>query len=60
MIKDKYLTTPEAAKLLGFSEDHIRHLIQTGAIKAEKLANRWLIKACAIKGITRQRSRKES
>lgn len=60
MIKDKYLTTPEAAKLLGFSEDYIRHLIYSGKIKAEKIANRWVIKSNAVTKIKRERFKREA
>ena len=60
MIKDKYFSTAEAANFLGFSIDHVRTLITQGRIKAEKVGRDWMIKACALKGITRQRKRKET
>jgi len=60
MIKDKYCSTAEAAKLLGFTIDHVRTLINQGRIKAEKVGRDWMIKATSLKGITRQRKRKES
>lgn len=59
MIKDRYFTTVEAGKLLGFTPDHVRHLIVTGFIKAEKIGKSWLIELRAMKGITRKRSIKK-
>jgi excisionase family DNA binding protein len=59
MIKDKYLSCNEAATLLGFTADHIRRMISKGRIKAEKVGRDWMIKATALKGITRLRKRKE-
>jgi excisionase family DNA binding protein len=59
MIKDKYLTTKEAALLIGFSSDYVRRLVSTGKIKAEKLGKVWLIKPSSLLKIKRQRKKKE-
>ncbi len=56
MIKDKYLTSAQAAKLLGFTSDYVRRLITSGKIKAEKVGRNWLLSPVAIKGIKRQRN----
>lgn len=43
MIKNKYLTTAEAAEFLGFSQCHIRLFIRSGQIKAQKAGRTWII-----------------
>ena len=57
MIKNRvgYLTSNETAKLLGFSQAHVRRLIMNGIIKAEKLGHNWLIKPKDIANIKRRR-----
>jgi excisionase family DNA binding protein len=57
MIKNRtdYLTSSEAARLLGFTPDHIRNLIYLGKIKAEKLGRNWIIQKKNLEKITRQR-----
>ena len=51
MIKDKYLTSKEVAKILGYVPAHIRRLIIQGKIKAEKIGHTWLISSKAISHI---------
>jgi excisionase family DNA binding protein len=58
MLRDKYLSTQEAAKLLGFTADHIRRLILQDHIKAEKIGNSWMIKPKDIANIKRRRKPK--
>jgi excisionase family DNA binding protein len=57
MIKNKsnYVTSAEAAELLGFSRDHVRKLIIQGRIKAEKLGRNWIIEKKNLDKIHRQR-----
>jgi excisionase family DNA binding protein len=57
MIKNKemYLTSAEAAKVLNFSEDHIRKLIAQGKMKAEKFGRNWVIDIRDLKDVKRQR-----
>lgn len=50
-----YLTSKEAAAIIGVSHDHIRRLIRDGKIKAEKLGHNWLIQRVVAKKIKRQR-----
>lgn len=57
-ISDKYLTTAEAARLLGFTPDYVRQLIQDGKIKVEKIAGNYVMLPTALKGLERQRARK--
>lgn len=54
-LKDKFLTSFEAAKLLGFTPDHVRRLILTGKIKAEKIGHNWLINPRDLRGVKRLR-----
>ena len=56
MIKGKYLTSAEVAKITGFSPDHIRRLILQGKIKAEKCGHSWLVAQKELKTIKRQRA----
>lgn len=57
MIKNRsnYLTSFEAAALLGFTADHVRRLIARGKIKAEKLGHNWIIPKKSLNKIHRQR-----
>lgn len=50
-----YLTSLEAANILGFTPDHIRKLIASGKLKAEKLGHNWLIKMKDLSKIKRKR-----
>jgi excisionase family DNA binding protein len=60
MIKNlNYLTSHEAARLLGFCPDHVRRLILQGKIKAVKLGHSWLIKPSDLKKVKRLRKQKE-
>ena len=42
-IQQEYVTSPEAARILGIKPFSIHALIRDGRIPAVKLANRWLI-----------------
>lgn len=57
--RNKLITSAMAAKILGFSPDYIRRLINEGKIKAEKLGHDWLVTEKAIAHIKRQRFPKE-
>ncbi len=35
------MTTREAAKVIGVSSTHVRHLIRTGVLKAKKRLDEW-------------------
>jgi excisionase family DNA binding protein len=59
MIKSHYLTSSEVAKLLGFTEGHVRRLIIQGKLKAEKVGGSWLIKPKDAQKIKRQRFKRE-
>lgn len=57
MLKNKanYVTSSEAATLLGFSADHVRKLIRTGKIKAERIGRNWIIDKRNLEKIHRRR-----
>ncbi len=42
-LSDNYLSSSEAAKLLGIHPFTIQYLLRDGRLPAEKIANRWLI-----------------
>jgi len=42
-LKDSYLSSSEAAAILGLRPYGIQKLIQRGQLPAEKVANRWLV-----------------
>lgn len=54
-----YITSAEAAKLLGFTPDYIRKMISQGKIKATKMGNSWVFMPKDIKHIKRVRHNKE-
>lgn len=62
MIKNKsnYITSAEAAVILGFSADHVRKLINQGKLKAEKLGRNWIINQKDLCKIKRKRFPKGS
>lgn len=53
--KSNYLTSAEAAEVLGISHDYVRKLILLGKIKAEKLGRNWIIDKKNINKVHRQR-----
>lgn len=57
MVKNKqdYLTTFQAAEILGFSSAHIRRLCSAGKIKADKIGNTWLMHKADLKKAPRKR-----
>jgi excisionase family DNA binding protein len=56
MIKNKnYLTSLQAAKILGVTPDYIRLLIGKDKLKATKLGHNWLIRPSALAKIKRKR-----
>jgi excisionase family DNA binding protein len=52
---NNYLTSAQAAKLLGFSTDHIRNLINKGKLKASKFGRNWIIERKELLTVNRQR-----
>lgn len=61
MVKNKsiYITSIEAAQLLGFTPDYIRRLIVRGKIKATKLGHNYLIRPIDLKKIKRTRFKRK-
>jgi excisionase family DNA binding protein len=58
-LRDKYITSFQAAKMLGFTPDHVRRLIGDGKIKAFKLGHNWLIDPQDLKDIKRLRLKRD-
>ena len=56
--KLKYLTSAQAAAILGFSHDNVRKLLQKGALKGEKIGRNWIITPEELKKVKRQRQPK--
>ena len=47
-MSDKWLTTPEAAQLTGYTSDHVRRLIALGKIEGQKRGRDWLVKQSSL------------
>jgi excisionase family DNA binding protein len=43
MIKVEWLTTKQAAEMIGYNAEYIRKLAQSGRIPAQKLGRDWVI-----------------
>lgn len=54
-VTDTVLTTVEAAKRMGLSENTIRAYIERGLIKAKKLGPIWLVTAAECDRYTREK-----
>ena len=52
MQKEKYLTIPQAAKLLGISRIAVYKKVKNGQIKADKIGRNYVINRKQIFGIT--------
>jgi excisionase family DNA binding protein len=53
LLQNNYVTTPEAAKLIGKTADMIAKLCQAGRLPgAEKIGNTWLIPRAAVESYT--------
>ena len=48
LLKHTYISSPEAAKILGVHPFTIQKLFQDGRLPAEKIANRWLISRAVV------------
>ena len=59
MIKDKFYTVSEAAKVSDFSPDHIRRLLLDGYLKGQKVGNYWLIEHKDLHVLKRRRQKKD-
>ena len=52
-LNESYLSSGEAAKILGMHPLAVQKLIYRGALPAEKIANRWLIPRVAVEELSR-------
>ena len=40
---DIVISTKEAAKILGLSQDHVRRLLEQGKLKGKRIGNSWVV-----------------
>lgn len=57
MIKNRsdYITSAEAAKILGMSHDYVRKLISGNIMHGEKLGRNWILNVKELRKVKRQR-----
>jgi len=53
---DPLLTVAEAARILGYTVQHVRVLIRTGKLKAKKLGRDWALREADVRNYMDQRS----
>jgi excisionase family DNA binding protein len=58
-LKNKYFSLTQVAELKGFSTAHLRRMILSGKILAEKVGKSWLIEKDELDKIIRQRTLKK-
>jgi excisionase family DNA binding protein len=58
MAKVEWLTTKQAAELIGYNAEYIRKLAQSGKISAQKLGRDWVIRRADLLAYTRSVTRK--
>lgn len=56
--KQELLTCKQAAQILGFTAEHIRHLCNTGKIKAHKITHAWVMYESDLSEVKRLRKAK--
>lgn len=54
----QYVTTKQAAEMLGVGQEHIRKLLNTGRVSGVKLGHDWLVFAPSIQKYTETRSKR--
>jgi excisionase family DNA binding protein len=59
MLKDKYMTLSEVSQLKGFTTSHLRRMILTHKLKAEKVGYTWLIAQKDVASLKRRRIKKD-
>ena len=52
-LKESYISSGEAAKILGMHPLAVQKLIYRGALPAEKIANRWLIRRTVVEELAK-------
>jgi excisionase family DNA binding protein len=51
----RFLTTSDAAAKLGYTLQHVRHLIRTGQLHARKIGRDWLIDVKSLNHVLEKR-----
>lgn len=58
MAKVEWLTTKQAAELIGYNAEYIRKLAQSGKIQAQKLGRDWVIQRADLLAYARSVEKK--
>jgi len=59
MLKDKFLSIGEVAKLTGYTASHLRFLIRKGKLKAQKVSYAWLVAQKDLASLKRKSDKKD-
>ena len=55
MVLNSYLTTEEAAEVLGYTRQHIRVLIYEGRLRGERFGKSWLVSRSSVEDYSMRR-----
>lgn len=56
-MSDEWLTTKQAAKLIGYHPEYVRQLVKAGKIEAKKIGRDWLIEKSRLLAYRRKTGR---
>jgi excisionase family DNA binding protein len=59
MLRDKFMSLSEVSALKGLTTSHLRRLIITGKIKAQKVGCTWLMAQKDVASLKRKRAKKD-
>ncbi len=54
---DEWLTTRQAAQLIGYHPEYVRQLVKAGKVEAQKIGRDWLIQKNKLLAYTRRVSK---
>ena len=54
MAKVEWLTTKQAAELIGYNPNYLRYLVEAGKLPAQKLGRDWIIQQADLLAYIRQ------
>ena len=55
MITRSYLSTEEAAEVMGYSRQHVRVLIHEGRLKGDRVGKNWLVSRSSVQDYIMQK-----
>lgn len=58
LVLSDWMTPEEAAKLIGVTDDHIRHLARAGTLMGRRIGHAWLINRAAAKSYAAKERRR--